>query len=94
MLNSLIKNPDNFCDELCNDCIILLSEVANTLGISYGELNVYLFVIGMPALIVWFIVSSFINYYWKHKWLLILNYFIVGILIIILWKLFWMIPFN
>lgn len=53
-ISSKIKYPQNWMDEFCNQCITFLEEMSKILGISYGELNVWLFVIIQPALILFF----------------------------------------
>lgn len=57
MTNKIINITNNF-DSVCNYCIDLLEEVSSTVGMSYGELNVWLFVIIQPALIILFITTT------------------------------------
>ena len=59
-LDSLITNVSNSCDFLTNECIQLLSTMSKCLGISYGELNVYIFIIWMPLLIIYFTTTTLI----------------------------------
>lgn len=59
-LDSLITNVSNSCDVLTNECIQLLSTMSKCLGISYGELNVYIFIIWMPLLIIYFTTTTLI----------------------------------
>lgn len=53
-LASLIQNPQGWGDTICNYCITILENLSDTLGISYGTLNVVLFVIIQPLLIMIF----------------------------------------
>lgn len=53
-LASLIQNPQGWGDDICNHCITILESLSATLGISYGTLNVVLFVIIQPLLIMIF----------------------------------------
>lgn len=59
-IDSLIVNVTNSCDFLTNECIQLLSALSKCLGISYGELNVYIFIIWMPFLIFYFTTTTLI----------------------------------
>ena len=61
MLDSLISNPSNASDEFCNLCIYFLSQASKFLGISYGELNVFLFVILLPSLVLYYAILSWIG---------------------------------
>lgn len=65
-ISSKIKDPQNWMDEFCNQCITLLEEMSKILGISYGELNVWLFVIIQPALIAFFM-FAFIVVFRKYN---------------------------
>lgn len=58
--DSLIANVSNSYDFLTNESIQLLSTMSKCLGISYGELNVYIFIIWMPLLIIYFITTTLI----------------------------------
>ncbi len=53
-LTSLIQNPQGWGDNICNQCITILENLSDAFGISYGTLNVLLFVIIQPLLIVIF----------------------------------------
>lgn len=66
-LDSLISNVKNNCDVLTNDCIILMSNLCKQLGISYGELNVYVFLIIIPALLLYFISTTLICVHTKNS---------------------------
>lgn len=61
MIDSLISNPENAMDLFCNLCIRFLSSASRYLGISYGELNVFLFVILLPALVLYYFVLSLVG---------------------------------
>lgn len=56
----MIENITNNYDSACNFCIQLLEELSKTYGISYGELNIWLFVIIQPALILLFLTTTII----------------------------------
>lgn len=56
----MIENITNSYDTACNFCILLLEELARSYGISYGELNIWLFVIIQPAFILLFLTTTII----------------------------------
>ena len=65
-----IANVTNDFDSLCNICIEVLEGLSQDLGMSYGELNVWLFVIIQPALILIFFTTTVIltiRLYRKNK---------------------------
>lgn len=69
-MSGKITNVTNSFDELCNNCISLLEVLSKELGMSYGELNVWLFVIIQPALILIFFTTTVIltiRLYRKNK---------------------------
>lgn len=66
-INSLITNVKNPCDVLTNDCIELLTILCQSLGISYGEANVYLFIILIPGLLLYFITTTLICVHTSNK---------------------------
>ncbi|MEY8687924.1 hypothetical protein AB9N12_18020 [Bacteroides sp. AN502(2024)] len=79
-INSLIQNVQNNCDAITNFGIEFLSHVSRTTGISYGELNVYLFLVIYPLVLILFILASLTNKK-KFKRILILTGFsIIGII--------------
>ncbi|WP_285828659.1 MULTISPECIES: hypothetical protein [Pseudomonadati] len=53
-----IANVTNDFDSLCNICIEVLEGLSKDLGMSYGELNVWLFVIIQPATILLFMTTT------------------------------------
>lgn len=53
-----IGNVTNSFDQLCNFCIEFLEETSKEFGVSYGELNVWLFVIIQPATILIFMTAT------------------------------------
>lgn len=53
-----IGNVTNSFDQLCNFCIEFLEGLSKELGVSYGELNVWLFVIIQPAAILIFMTAT------------------------------------
>lgn len=68
VLNGVIVR--NGFDELCNWCIKVMEEMSSMLGVTYGELNVWLFVIIQPALILLFMTTTVIltvRLYRKNK---------------------------
>ena len=66
-LDSLINNVQNNCDIITNSCIKLLSLLSKYLGISYGELNVYIFLIIIPIIIIFFITTTLISLHVQNK---------------------------
>ncbi len=57
-------------NEICNWCIRFLYTVSDTTGLSYEEINVWLFIIIQPGLIIFFFVNSI---KWKKKYFIILR---------------------
>ncbi len=51
--------------EVCNWCIRFLYKASDYLGMSYEEINVWLFIIIQPGLIIYFFLSSSM---WKKKY--------------------------
>ncbi|MDE5811238.1 MAG: hypothetical protein K2H61_02895 [Muribaculaceae bacterium] len=47
-INSPIANPSGFFDHLCNFCIDLLTHLSHITGLSYGLINILLFIIIGP----------------------------------------------
>lgn len=62
MLPLLLKGviEHNRFDEICNFCIELMEDMSSALGMTYGELNVWLFIIIQPALILLFFTTTVI----------------------------------
>ena len=73
MINSLIAKVTCTEDKICNYCIQILEVMSKDLGITYGQLNVYLFMVYMPLIIVAFMFLSIYNYKHKTKWNLYLT---------------------
>ncbi|WP_148363910.1 hypothetical protein [Bacteroides sp.] len=70
MIAEKIANVTNSFDKLCNNCIDVLEGLSKDIGMSYGELNVWLFVIIQPALILIFFTTTVIltiRLYRKNK---------------------------
>ena len=57
---------DQVMVEVCNWCIRFLYKASDYLGMSYEEINVWLFIIIQPGLIIYFFLSS---RRWKKKYL-------------------------
>ena len=57
---------DQIMIEVCNWCIRFLYKVSDYLGMSYEEINVWLFIIIQPGLIIYFFLSSI---KWKKRFL-------------------------
>ena len=57
---------DQVMVEVCNWCIRFLYKASDYLGMSYEEINVWLFIIIQPGLIIYFFLSSS---KWKKKYL-------------------------
>ena len=49
----------NIWDELCNLCILILEDSSHVTGLSYGFLNIMLFVILGPSATLLFMTSAF-----------------------------------
>ena len=56
---------DQVMVEVCNWCIRFLYKASDHLGMSYEEINVWLFIIIQPGLIIYFFLSSSM---WKKKY--------------------------
>ena len=56
---------DQVMVEVCNWCISFLYKASDYLGMSYEEINVWLFIIIQPGLIVYFYIKARI---WKRKY--------------------------
>ena len=57
---------DQVMVEVCNWCISFLYKASGYLGMSYEEINVWLFIIIQPGLIIYFFLSSI---KWKKRFL-------------------------
>jgi uncharacterized membrane protein len=55
-------------DNLFNSCVLFLVQIASLLGITYEELNVYLFCIAWPTITV-YLMLRIMYLKWKVKWL-------------------------
>ena len=55
---------DQVMVEVCNWCILFLYKASDYLGMSYEEINVWLFIIIQPGLIIYFFLSSSM---WKKR---------------------------
>ena len=56
---------DQVMVEVCNWCIRFLYKASDYLGMSYEEINVWLFIIIQPGLIIYFFLSSSM---WEKKY--------------------------
>ena len=56
---------DQVMIEVCNWCIRFLYKASDYLGMSYEEINVWLFIIIQPGLIIFFLLNSI---KWKKKY--------------------------
>ena len=56
---------DQIMTDVCNWCIRFLYKASDFLGMSYEEINVWLFIIIQPGLIIYFFFSS---NKWKKKY--------------------------
>jgi len=56
---------DQIMFEVCNWCIRFLYKASDYFGMSYEEINVWLFIIIQPGLIIYFFLSSSM---WKKKY--------------------------
>ena len=65
-------------DALCNGCIQFLRETAAIYGCSYAEINIALFIVIMPLLILTFGVLSIVNMYKHTKGLRIFTWSVIG----------------
>ena len=55
-------------DNLFNSCVLFLVQVASLLGVTYEELNVYLFCIAWPTITV-YMMLRIMYLKWKIRWL-------------------------
>ena len=55
-------------DNLFNSCVLFLVQIASLLGVTYEELNVYLFCIAWPTITV-YMMLRIMYLKWKIKWL-------------------------
>ncbi len=81
-INSLIQDIQNSCDTLTNFCIGLLTHICHATGISYGELNVFLFLVIYPILLILFILASIVDNKKIKRILIISGFSIIAILIL------------
>lgn len=57
MIENLLK-PVNSWDELSNICTLIISDGANLLGVSYGQLSLLMFGILLPSATILFLASA------------------------------------
>lgn len=55
-------------DNLFNSCVLFLVQIASLLGVTYEELNVYLFCIAWPIITVYMMIRI-LYLRWKIRWL-------------------------
>jgi len=55
-------------DNLFNSCVLFLVQIASLLGVTYEELNVYLFCIAWPVITV-YMMFRILYLRWKIRWL-------------------------
>ena len=55
-------------DNLFNSCVLFLVQIASLLGVTYEELNVYLFCIAWPTITV-YMMLRIMYLKWKIRWL-------------------------
>ena len=55
-------------DNLFNSCVLFLVQIASLLGVTYEELNVYLFCIAWPIITV-YMMFRIMYLRWKIRWL-------------------------
>lgn len=61
MVNSYVK-VQNSADYFCNVCIDILTAIGNAVGLSYGEVNILIFVILGPLASAFFMVSAIFGF--------------------------------
>ena len=61
-----IVNPNGWCDNFCNECILFMNDFAEFFGLSYSEANILLFCVIQPLLIMYFMALALANHY-KHS---------------------------
>lgn len=66
MIDSLIANPNGFCDDLCNQIILYSSTVSKELGMSYGELWIGIMG-GVFLLFIWYNILLLFSIYSPYK---------------------------
>ena len=77
MISSIITSTTCKEDEICNYCIKALEIMSENMGITYGQLNVYLFIIYLPLTLIVFMFLSVYNYKHKTIWNKKLTYFLI-----------------
>ncbi len=71
-------------DYLCNVCINIMEEMSRMSGISYGTINILLFVIFGPLSTLIFMINSFIQLIFKDKFKVInIILWVIGILLVL-----------
>lgn len=55
-------------DNLFNSCVLFLVQIASLFGVTYEELNVYLFCIAWPIITV-YMIFRILYLRWKIRWL-------------------------
>lgn len=66
MNSDTITNPNGFFDDLCNQIILYSSTVAKELGITYGELWVWVMIL-IFVVLLWYMVLNYLALYSNHK---------------------------
>lgn len=56
-------------DNLFNSCVLFLVHIASLLGVTYEELNVYLFCIAWPIITV-YMMFRILYLRWKIRWMM------------------------
>lgn len=86
MIDSLIANPNGFCDDLCNQIILYSSTVSKELGMSYSELWIGIMG-GLFLLFIWYNILFLFNLYSPYKkttkWLFWISSIIILAILII-----------
>lgn len=72
-------------DYLCNLCINIMEEMSRMSGISYGTINILLFVVFGPLSTLIFIINSFIQLIFKNKFKLVnIILCIIGLILVLM----------
>lgn len=76
----------NGWDVLCNICILILENLSDITGLSYGFLNIILFVILGPMATLFFMLSAFVSFMnrtmGKRQRTIAVLFFVLGLLTI------------
>ena len=80
----IVESIYTMADKLCWVCIEIMKNVSASTGLTYGFINILLFVVLGPCSTICFAVTTFLSYRNKHKYKIpIIVLSIIGILCIL-----------